>query len=247
MSLPPSPSRVGGPVDPTLTQYRYTDELASQTPQFAEWAAVAAERDPGVEQSCGVDLSGAPDSRDAEPQQYIEREEYDDEGNLREADTRSSVFESRMVGVDEKFLERAKEVFHLFDYERKGSIATEDLGTVLGKNLREEAVNSLSNLYDNDGEGRLDYAEFVRVITNNQPMRAPFTETEVLEFFKVFDRNKSGFILAQDFVQVMLHMGEPLSIDDVNNMLSELSIDGDERINIQDFVSHMFFTSQNAQ
>ena len=37
--------------------------------------------------------------------------------------------------------------------------------------------------------------------------------------------------------------GEPLTADDVDNLLCEINIDGDNRIKISEFVEHMFATS----
>lgn len=42
----------------------------------------------------------------------------------------------------------------------------------------------------------------------------------------------------------MLHkMGEPLPLEDINNLLTEISIDGDQMIDIRGFVQHMLDTS----
>jgi Ca2+-binding EF-hand superfamily protein len=38
-------------------------------------------------------------------------------------------------------------------------------------------------------------------------------------------------------------LGEPLSEEDVDSLLREITIDGDRRVNIRDLVSHMMVTS----
>ena len=53
----------------------------------------------------------------------------------------------------------------------------------------------------------------------------------------------SGYILAEDLVELLREKGEPLTEDDVDNLLCEITIDGDNRVNIEDFVEHMFATS----
>lgn len=75
-------------------------------------------------------------------------------------------------------------------------------------------------------------------------MRGPCEEADVLEAFKVFDLERSGYLPAQDLVQILSEMGDPLSREDVLNLLRELTIDGDHRVNIAEFVRHMFKTSK---
>jgi len=52
-----------------------------------------------------------------------------------------------------------------------------------------------------------------------------------------------GFILAEDLVDLLLTKGEPLTQQDVDNLLCEIEIDGDDKVNIIDFIEHMFSTS----
>ena len=52
-----------------------------------------------------------------------------------------------------------------------------------------------------------------------------------------------GYILAEDLVDFLREKGEPMTEEDVDNLLCEISIDGDNRIRIEDFVQHMFATS----
>jgi calmodulin len=74
-------------------------------------------------------------------------------------------------------------------------------------------------------------------------MRRPCSEDEVLEHFKLLDRERSGRVLASDFVHLLRGMGEPLSEEDANALLREITIDGDGYVDIQQFVDHMFRTS----
>lgn len=252
-----SSSNTASNVDPSLVQYRYSDELGDNTPQFGEWQRCVDERERMARELAEQreqqrPLNGSTQSSgsgDGVAAPVFATEEYDEMGNKVNKRHEKSVFAPFMEHIDEPFVERMKAVFTLFDYEQCGSIATEDLGTVLralGKNVTEEQVNKLANLYDNDGTGTLHFSEFYRIVVEHQPMRARFTEDEVVEYFKVFDRTKSGDILLEDLIELLLHRGEPLSEEDVTNLVRELTIDGDNRINVRQFVQHMMTTSQGG-
>jgi len=78
---------------------------------------------------------------------------------------------------------------------------------------------------------------------DNAPMPGPATEPQVMRDFAVHDRRRDGLISAVDLVHLLRNMGEPLTRDDVDHLLQEIYIDGDNNINIRDLVQHMFRTS----
>jgi calmodulin len=139
-----------------------------------------------------------------------------------------------------------KDVFSLFDFNNDGTIATEDLGTVLrglGQNLTEAQISDFINENDHDGSGSLDFACFFSIVAGNQPMRPASTLEEVEEYFEPFDLYKDGLMNAEDFIIMLKEMGEPLTNDDVEHLLREIEIDGDNKIDFRAFVRHMFETS----
>ena len=148
--------------------------------------------------------------------------------------------------ITEEILAEWKEMFALFDFDNTGFIKTEDLGTVLrglGRNLTEEFIATLINSYDANGSGQIDFPTFHTLMCDNAPMPGPCHEAQVMRDFAVHDRHRDGLIAAVDLVHMLRNMGEPLTRDDVDHLLQEIYIDGDNKINIQDFVAHMFRTS----
>lgn len=173
------------------------------------------------------------------PKELIALSEEEEEERRRQEDPAAE------LGAD--FLQEMKEIFSLFDFENDGNISTNDLGTVirgLGKNLTERQINKIINHYDQSGSGKFDFATFHTIMKENRPMRGPPTFEEVLDHFKVFDIHGDGILTGEDFVHLLRQRGEPLSQADVDNLLLEITIDGDKQVNIQDFVTHMFQTSR---
>lgn len=150
------------------------------------------------------------------------------------------------VQLDPHVVGEMKDVFSLFDFKNDGTCATEDLGTVLrglGYNLTEEQVSDFINENDHDGSGKLDFATFYSIVAQNQPMRKASTLEEVEGFFEPFDLHNNGLMRAEDFVNMLSEMGEPLTAEDIHHLLREITIDGDNLVDFRAFARHMFETS----
>jgi calmodulin len=138
-------------------------------------------------------------------------------------------------------------VFSLFDPNNTGSIPSSDLGTVirgLGFNCTEEQINNYLNTYllQSDQTGKIDFPTLYSILINNSPMKPPSSPLEIIEKLKSFDVYHTGSISTQHLIHILRNLGEPLTHDDVENLLDEISflMNGNSEINIEAFVSHMY-------
>jgi len=133
-----------------------------------------------------------------------------------------------------------KEAFSLFDKDGDGTITTKELGTVmrsLGQNPTEAELQDMINEVDADGNGTIDFPEFLSLMARK--MKDTDTEEELIEAFKVFDRDGNGFISAAELRHVMTNLGEKLTDEEVDEMIREADVDGDGQINYEEFVKMM--------
>jgi calmodulin len=133
-----------------------------------------------------------------------------------------------------------KEAFSLFDKDGDGTITTKELGTVmrsLGQNPTEAELQDMINEVDADGNGTIDFPEFLTLMARK--MKDTDSEEEILEAFKVFDKDGNGFISAAELRHVMTNLGEKLTDEEVDEMIREADIDGDGQINYEEFVKMM--------
>ena len=93
------------------------------------------------------------------------------------------------------------------------------------------------NEVDADGNGTIDFPEFLSLMARK--MKDTDTEEELLEAFKVFDRDGNGFITSHELRYVMTNLGEALTSDEVEEMIKEADLDGDGQINYEEFVRMM--------
>lgn len=134
-----------------------------------------------------------------------------------------------------------REAFSLFDKNGDGYISSKELGVVmrsLGQNPTEAELLDMINEVDFDGNGRIDFQEFISMMARQ--MKNPMDEElELRESFKVFDKNGDGYISASELRHVMTTLGEKLSDEEVEEMIREADIDGDGKVNYQEFVKMM--------
>eukprot|EP00277_Geminigera_cryophila_P031645 CAMPEP_0173062188 /NCGR_PEP_ID=MMETSP1102-20130122/3660_1 /TAXON_ID=49646 /ORGANISM="Geminigera sp., Strain Caron Lab Isolate" /LENGTH=223 /DNA_ID=CAMNT_0013928793 /DNA_START=212 /DNA_END=883 /DNA_ORIENTATION=+ len=142
--------------------------------------------------------------------------------------------------LTEEQIAEFKEAFSLFDKDGDGTITTKELGTVmrsLGQNPTEAELQDMINEVDADGNGTIDFPEFLTLMARK--MKDTDSEEEILEAFKVFDKDGNGFISAAELRHVMTNLGEKLTDEEVDEMIREADIDGDGQINYEEFVKMM--------
>merc|ERR1712224_503705 len=64
-------------------------------------------------------------------------------------------------------------------------------------------------------------------------MKDTDSEEEILEAFKVFDKDGNGFISAAELRHIMTNLGEKLTDEEIDEMIREADIDGDGQINYE--------------
>ena len=119
--------------------------------------------------------------------------------------------------LTEEQIAEFKEAFSLFDKDGDGTITTKELGTVmrsLGQNPTEAELQDMINEVDADGNGTIDFPEFLNLMARK--MKDTDSEEEILEAFKVFDKDGNGFISAAELRHVMTNLGEKLTDEEVS-------------------------------
>ena len=98
----------------------------------------------------------------------------------------------------------------------------------LGRNPTEAELQDMINEVDADGNGTIDFPEFLTMMARK--MRDTDSEQEIKEAFKVFDRDNNGFISAAELRHVMTNLGERLTEQEVDEMIRVADVDGDGQI-----------------
>lgn len=115
-----------------------------------------------------------------------------------------------------------KEAFSLFDHKgEEASISYKELGDVLralGQNPSEKELQDMISEVDVDGNGTVEFAEFVILMTNK--IREMKKEDEIEEAFNVLDKEKDDVITAKElkyFMRKVAHI--KLSSEEADAMI----------------------------
>ncbi|KAK9863257.1 hypothetical protein WJX84_001918 [Apatococcus fuscideae] len=115
-------------------------------------------------------------------------------------------------------MEDLREAFEMFDKRKAGAFTSEDLQKVLkdlGEGTSAKDIDNIIAGLDTDGDGVIDFAQFVLVMMHNVRKAEP--EKDLQGVFSVFDKSGNGLITQEDLRNAIKSMGsQELSEDDIS-------------------------------
>ncbi|KAM8972330.1 calmodulin-like protein 4 [Pelodytes ibericus] len=145
-------------------------------------------------------------------------------------------------GVLAKFLsqdeiQKFKECFSLYDKKGKGKIPADDLLTVmrcLGTcPTHSEAARHLQ--FQKIGkDGEVDFSSFLTMMYRQQKQQDP--ENEILVAMLMSDKQKKGLISLSELRSKLTQIGEKLTPEEVDDLLSHAEIGADGMVKYEEFV-----------
>merc|ERR1712014_506132 len=137
-------------------------------------------------------------------------------------------------GLTEEQIEEIREAFNLFDADASGAIDVRELKAAmraLGFEVKKEELKKMISDIDNDGNGSIEFAEFLEMMTGK--MGEKDTREDIEKVFKLFDDDNTGKISLRNLRRVAQELGEN-NIDEFyrimkkkGNFLEDLSSDDD--------------------
>ncbi|AES82664.1 putative EF-hand domain pair protein [Medicago truncatula] len=132
------------------------------------------------------------------------------------------------------------EAFSLLDKDRDGCITIEELGTAirsLDENPTLEVLQIMMNEVDTDRNGTIEFREFLNLMARK--LKESEAEEEFKEAFRVFDKDKDGYISPSELRSVLSTIGEKVTDEELEQMIKTADLDGDGLVDYQEFVRMM--------
>lgn len=136
--------------------------------------------------------------------------------------------------LTEEQIAEFKKAFILVDKDEDGIITARELSLVLqylGHNItEEEALNQVDGV-------TIDFPSFLCLLA--MKMRDGDREEDLVEPFRKFDLDGTGFISLAELRYVLADLGEKLTDEEVDEITREADPNNDGHINYEDFVRAM--------
>ncbi|KAL4369559.1 hypothetical protein GQ457_05G034180 [Hibiscus cannabinus] len=148
--------------------------------------------------------------------------------------------------LSEEEIKGLKTMFTNIDTDNSGTITYEELKeglARLGSKLNEAEVEQLMEAADVDGNGSIDYIEFISATMHRYRLER---DEDLYTAFQHFDTDNSGFITMDELEVAMKEYGMSNEAN-IKQIIAEVDTDHDGRINYDEFCSMMRSGAQTGR
>lgn len=131
-----------------------------------------------------------------------------------------------------------RKIFQSIDKDNNGMLTVNELHDALtrkGANVEELELFRLVQKVDLDENGEIDYEEFLAA---NVQLRKLDSDENMKYAFRVLDKDGNGFI-TRDEIMECLTTEQGLTQGEIDDVLDEVDVDGDGKINYMEFLAMM--------
>ena len=140
--------------------------------------------------------------------------------------------------LSEEQISSIKEAFSLFDKDGDGIIDINLLGVLvrsLNQYPTESEIDDMKREVDPESTSKIDFPEFLSLMARKIKDIDP--EEELLEAFKILDKNNNGYINAQELAYNLTNSGERFTQEEANEMIKEgVDLSGSDKIDYEEFI-----------
>ncbi|XP_055388675.1 uncharacterized protein LOC129617520 [Condylostylus longicornis] len=133
-------------------------------------------------------------------------------------------------------IEELREVFVLFDINKKNSIDAREFKAALralGFDVKREHIISIMSEAGKEFNETITFEEFCQMMVGRMPDKT--SKEEILKLFRLFDEDGNGKISFRNLKKISSEVGENLTDDELQEMIDEADRDGDGVVDFEEF------------
>ncbi|KAK9052275.1 hypothetical protein SSX86_028904 [Deinandra increscens subsp. villosa] len=137
-------------------------------------------------------------------------------------------------------VKQLKDIFARFDMNSDGSLTHLELAALLrsiGLKPQGDQIHSLLASMDSNANGSIEFDELLTVILPDLNEEVLINHDQLMEVFRSFDKDGSGYITAAELAGQMAKLGQPLSYKELTEMMREADANGDGVISFNEFTA----------
>ncbi|XP_066979230.1 troponin C, isotype gamma-like isoform X4 [Macrobrachium rosenbergii] len=151
--------------------------------------------------------------------------------------------ESITGGLEPDQIEGLRKAFDAFDIEKKGSINTNTIATILrmmGVRVSDKNLQEIISEVDEDGSGELEFEEFCALAAkflieeDEESLKA-----ELKEAFRIYDKKGDGYITTSVLREILKELDNKLTEADLDGIIEEVDEDGSGTLDFDEFMEMM--------
>ncbi|XP_075907249.1 dynein regulatory complex protein 8-like [Nelusetta ayraudi] len=140
--------------------------------------------------------------------------------------------------------QKIKEAFAAFDYESNNTMDVREVGTIihaLGCFPSQANLQDFITELEEDQTGFIHLDKFLPAATSAllEKKFPPITEDVLLQAFEVLDKEKKGYLESDELKNYLTQEGEPLTQEEMDEMLAGLADKEDHRVYYKDLLSQL--------
>ncbi|XP_066979229.1 troponin C, isotype gamma-like isoform X3 [Macrobrachium rosenbergii] len=145
--------------------------------------------------------------------------------------------------LDKTQIEGLRKAFDAFDIEKKGSINTNTIATILrmmGVRVSDKNLQEIISEVDEDGSGELEFEEFCALAAkflieeDEESLKA-----ELKEAFRIYDKKGDGYITTSVLREILKELDNKLTEADLDGIIEEVDEDGSGTLDFDEFMEMM--------
>jgi len=138
--------------------------------------------------------------------------------------------------ITQKMLDDAQQTFSLFDKKGNGMVSTKELDKVfktLSLKMEDEKLKEWADEADEEATGCISWEQFRPMYETK--VREDEDERELREAFRVLDKGNKGVIPVADLRWLLQSLGDDLTEDEIEDMITETDTDGSGTVDYDEF------------